>query len=273
MDDMRRFMLSFNGALVALLVMFVSVVGATSANISNSFYGPTNAPKGSIVSIDPTRPDHVVLANTKNSTNLVGVTLPAKDSLLAINGQDTKVQVATSGIASVLVTTVNGNVSIGDQIGVSPFNGFGMKAIPGSQIIGLAQTSLNASTRGAAKQTVTDNSGKTSEIAVGLITMNISVGVDTAAKKGEQLNGLQKLVKSMTGRTISTFRIVTALAVALVATIALITLIYASIFGSIISIGRNPLAKFAILRSLGIVVAMAFLIAFVAGATIIFLLN
>jgi len=274
MRSLRSFLLWLVGTMVALSLGYAGVVTAASANISQSFYGPTDAPYGSIVSLDTKKPDSVLLSNRDNGANLVGVIVPPKDSLLAINGAQGKVQVATTGVAQVLVTTLNGDIKVGDQVGVSPFSGFGMKADgTGSSILGLSQTTFGASSRGASKQSVTDKNGKQSDVYIGLVTINVSVGIDNTSKNGAQLNALQKVVKSFTGKTISTFRIVMAMAVGIVSTVALVTLIYASIFGSIISIGRNPLAKFAILRSLLIVVAMAMLITFVAGATIIFLLS
>src|SRR2546430_13684705 len=51
--------------------------------------------------------------------------------------------------------------SVGDRVSVSPFNGVGAKALPGAYIIGLAQTGFNASTSGAKKQAVTDQTGRT----------------------------------------------------------------------------------------------------------------
>lgn len=273
MRKLRQFLQKLSGATILLSYLTISVAAAASANISHSYSGPADTPVGSLVSLTATQSDEVELANVDNGLRLVGVTLASQDSLLAINGQNGKLQVANSGEAQVLVTDLNGSIKVGDEIGVSPFSGYGMKAETGSHIIGLAQNDFSASTPGATRQQITDKTGKKSEVTVGFVKLNISVGVDSNLKNGAQLNGLQKLVKNFNGRTISTIRIVTALAVAIVALVAIVTLIYASIFGSIISIGRNPLAKYAILRSLFMVLGMAFLICLIAGGTIYFLLS
>ncbi len=84
--------------------------------------------------------------------------MAANDSLLAVDETDGGVQVATSGNAKALVSTVNGDIAVGDQIGVSPFNGVGMKAAPGSRVIGLAQTAFKTGAKGASNQEVTDKS-------------------------------------------------------------------------------------------------------------------
>ena len=225
------------------------------------------------MSLDPARSDYVEPANTSNGSRLVGITVADNDSLLAVDPGSGTVQVATSGNVNTLVSNLNGEIHVGDQVAVSPFNGLGMKAEPGSHIIGLAQTELTNSSEGLTTQQVTDKDGKTSTVRIGFVRLTISVGTDTQTATGQKLNSLQKLGKSLTGHAVSTVRIVIALAVALVALTALITLIYASIYGSIISVGRNPLAKFAIFRTLGSVMAMAVLTALSSGATIFFLLR
>ena len=201
---------------------------------------------------------------------MVGVAVASDDSLLAVDADSGRTQVATSGSADVLVSTLNGDIKVGDQIAVSPFNGVGIKAVPGSHIIGQAQVGFNGG-QGAITQTVTDRDGKEKEIKVGLVTVNISVGTDTTSGGGEDLNALQRAAQSLTGHTVSTTRVIIALVVAVVTLMILITLIYGSIYSSIISIGRNPLAKYAVFRTLGSVLAVASLVAVLAG-TMIFLL-
>jgi len=61
--------------------------------------------------------------------------------------------------------------------------------------------------------------------------------------------------------------------VGLVALLSLVTLVYASIYGSIVSVGRNPLAKNAIFRTLGSVMVMAIITVTVACVTIYYLLR
>jgi hypothetical protein len=198
----------------------------------------------------------------------------SSDSLLAVDTTRGTVQIATSGNAAALVSTVNGNIKLGDQIGVSPFNGVGMKAAPGSRVIGLAQTTLDDHTGGTTTQAVSDKQGKTSQIRVGLVRTSIAIGTNTDATAGtEKLTGLQKVAQSITGHTVSTARVLISLLVAVVSLLALITLIYASIYGSILSIGRNPLAKYAIFQTLGSVLGMALLTAVVAGITLFLLLR
>jgi hypothetical protein len=260
---------------VALAIMGLAPAGASSANISHSYRTDTTITEGSIVSLDPGHQNYVVPANTDNGEKLLGVAVAGNDSLIAVDPNDNPgaVQVATTGSASALVSNLSGDIKVGDQIGVSPFSGIGMKALPGSRVIGLAQTEFNGSTDGAATKTVKDKDGKTSTVKVGYIQLNIAIGTNATVLEGANINALQRAARSLTGHVVSTERVVISLAVAVVAMLALITLIYASIYGSIVSIGRNPLAKYAVFRTLGSVLALAGLMAVVSITIIFFLLR
>lgn len=212
-------------------------------------------------------------ANTANSAQLLGIAVAGNDSLIAVDANTGKLQIATTGNAPALVSTVNGNIKVGDQVGVSPFSGIGMKAQPGSRVIGLAQTAFSSGTQGAVTEQVTDKNGKAGTIKVGYVRVSIAIGTNAAVLTATNLNGLQKFAKSLTGHTVSTARVAISLAVATVAILALVTLVYASIYGSIVSIGRNPLAKYAVFRTLSSVLALALLTTVVASLIIFFLLR
>ena len=275
MHIMSRTKLLFGVVGVTLYVMGLSPVSASSANISHSYGSKDSITNGSLVSLDPLHPNYVVLANSSNSQQLLGVAVATNDSLLAvsISTESGMVQVATSGTASTLVSSVNGPIKVGDMVSVSPFNGVGMKASSGTQIIGLAQTSFSDSTVGSVSEQVTDKKGSISQIRVGYIKLGIAIGSSSTSGDSTQLNVLQRLVKSSTGHTVSIMRAIIGFIVAIVSSLAIVVLIYASIYGSIISVGRNPLAKYAVFRSLATVFGMAALIAVVASVTVFLLLR
>jgi len=255
----------------ALLVLGVMPVGATSSNISHSYYSAGDIKNGSIVSLYASKTDDVEPANTDNAKRLLGVALASGDSLLAVDAGSGKIQVATSGTANVLVSTVSGDIKVGDSVGASPFNGVGAKAQPGSRVIGVAQTDFNKSTPGTTSQEVIDKSGNKKTIYIGFVRATVNVGTLDAANTST--NSLQRLGRSITGHNVSTLRVIIALVISIVAVVALIVLAYASIYGTIVSIGRNPLAKYAIFKTLGTVLGMVTLIALVAGVTVYLLLS
>lgn len=261
------------GVGATFIILGLASAAASSANISHSYQATASIPNGSIVSLDPKQSDFVEPANTTNGAQLLGVAVAGSDSLIAVDATPGAVQVATAGNAPVLVSTLSGDIKVGDQVGVSPFDGVGIKALPGSRVIGLAQTAFNGSTEGATAERITDKNGKTSSVQVGYVRINIAIGTNATVLITANINSLQKLAKTLTGHTVSTERVTISLAVATADLLALITLIYASIYGSIVSIGRNPLAKYAVFRTLGSVLALALLTTVVSGLTIFFLLR
>lgn len=272
MGRLRGLRLLLTGLGTALVLLGLAPAGASSANVSHSYHSTGAVPDGSIVSLDPKHSDYVQTSTTANGSRLLGVAVARNDSLLAVDPSAERVQIATSGNANALVSTVNGAINVGDQIAVSPFAGVGMKADAGSYVIGLAQTAFDGST-GATSEQVVDKSGHSSQIKLGAIRLSIAIGSGANNGGGPELNGLQRLGKSLTGRVISTPRLIISLVVTLVAILALVTLMYASIYGSIISIGRNPLAKYAVFRTLASVLGVAVLTAAVAAATLFLLLR
>lgn len=272
MRKLRRLRLMLTGVGVVLVVFGLAQASASSANISHAYRSNSSIKNGSLVSLDSSRSDYIVPANVNNGAQLLGVAVVASDSLIAVNVAPGTVQVATTGIASTLVSTLNGNIGVGDQVAVSPFNGVGMKASPGSRVIGLAQTAFNGGTSGATTEVVRTKDGQSRSVRVGYLRLNISIGTD-ATVLTTNTNSLQKAVQNVTGHNVPTARIIISLTVAIIALLALITLIYASIYGSIVSIGRNPLAKYAVFRTLGSVLGLALLTAVVSGLTIYFLLR
>ncbi len=261
--------------LTLLMFLLVSVFGmskalAASPNVSRSYNAISSIPNGSLVSLLSGTSGNVEEANLSNADRLVGVVIQSNQSLLAVNPANGKVQVATDGTVNTLVSTVNGNISVGQDVAVSPFNGVGMKADSGDRVIGIAVTSFNPNTAGATKEQVKDSFGNLHTITVGYIRLTIGVG--TLNSSNFSIQSLQQFVEALTGHPISVLRLVIAIVVAFVAILSIVTLIYASIYGSIVSIGRNPLAKMAVFRTLTSVIGMVTLIAGVSSVTIYFLL-
>lgn len=240
------------------------MVAASSANISHAYQGNSSIIAGSLVSLDPSQESFVQAANLNTANRLVGVVVGANDSLVAIDSDTNRLQIATSGVANALVSDVNGSIKNGDQVAVSPFSGIGMKAEPGSRLIGLAQSGLDSPEAAVSNRQVTDKDGKKQTIRVGYVRVSIAIGSAAAASEVQQ-NSLQRLAKSLTGHPVSTTRVVVSSFIAVLALIALVTLIYTSVYGTIVAIGRNPLAKASIFRAL---LAVMGLVTVTAGAAL-----
>src|SRR5206468_7745510 len=86
---------------------------------------------------------------------------------------------------------------------------------------------------------ITTKDGKARTIKVGYVRLSISIG-NGASSGDTKLTALQRIIKSLTGHVVSTPRIIASLVITVVSLITLAILLYASVYGSIISVGRNP---------------------------------
>lgn len=223
---------------------------AYSSTISKAFNYNGNPVNGSIVALNSVSSNTVSAASEQNQKNLVGVVVNGNQSLLAVNPANDTTQVATEGTVYCLVSTVNGNISTGDQISVSPFSGVGMKAVSGDKTIGIAESSFSRSSKGQnfPEKTV---SGQTVNVFIGYIKLLILIGPSN--NSSSVVNGIQNFTEALVGKQISLDRIIISLVIASLAIISIITIAYSSIDGAIISLGRNPLAKkniFHVLRNI-----------------------
>lgn len=268
MTSNRRLYIAVPSLIVGFLISGVGLVAASSANISHSYSGAGDIATGSLVSLDSSQDNYVLPANLDTANRLVGIVVADDDSLVAIDSADDKLQIATSGIANALVSDVNGSVKTGDQIAVSPFSGVGMKAEPGSRIIGLAQTTLGGNGTKLVTRQITDKDGKEQPIKVGFVRVSIAIGSVPVAVADAEKNALQRLAISITGKPVSTTRLVISSVIAVITIIALVTLIYTSVYGTIVAVGRNPLAKASIFRALWSVAGLVLATSAVALATI-----
>lgn len=265
----NKTLLSFILFLLFSLLFFPVVAFASDASLSKPFSYKGNITSGSLVSLVPGESNTVELASQSNASNLVGVAVSENQSLIEVNPTNNTIQVATQGSVYALVSDVNGQINMGNQIAISPFNGVGMKASVGSTVIGVAQSSFNSSSL-AKNMVVLTKSGKKKTIRLGYIKILILLG---QAKSPTVINGLQNFTEAITGKPISTTRVIISFIIAVLGLVSIITIVYASIDGTIISIGRNPLAKNNVFRILRNVAYFAVIILIICVSAVYLLLR
>jgi hypothetical protein len=252
------------------------ITGAyASPNLSTSYQSSQSITPGSLVSLDPNNKGFVIPANTNNAGNLIGVVVSTNGSLLAINLKQGLPQVAIGGTANAIVSNINGNISVGNQIVPSPIDGVGMKGTTASREIGVALASFSSSSSGSAIEQIKNNKGQLTNVAVGYIPIEISIqSSNTTTNTGAQnLSLLQKIADNIAGRTVSEGSIIVCALIAIVAFLSLIVLVYGAISSSIIGVSRNPLAKWSIFQALGQVLALASLVIALAIISIYLILR
>lgn len=260
---------------IVLAAAAIAPAASVSANIAKTYQTTSTIPSGSIVSLVPGRSGYVSLASYENGGSLLGIATEDNSSAVVINPAPNKVQVLLAGSASLLVSDLNGPVKSGDQISISPIKGVGMKAEPGFAVLGTAQGAYNGHAKDANTIAVKNTQGRITQAAIGYVMVEITIGAHGAAGSSGDgvVNTLVRSASLVAGRDVPVLAAVLSAVIAFVSLVALIVLIYGATRGSLISIGRNPLARVAIFESLAQVMAIATLIVATAILSIYLILR
>lgn len=260
-------------ALVAILVCGFFVQATLADTISQSYIATIVIPNGSLVSLKSDSATEIVMADSTNTEDLLGVTVSSEASLVNLNSTGGNTQVITSGTASVLVSDINGQINQGDSLTTSPIAGVAMKATAQGKILGIANANFNSQSATDHKDII-DKKGKTSSVAIGSLPVNVMVGnfqnQPTLTGNGV-ISAVQAVAVSTTGKSISTARALLALLILLIAVVISVLILYTAVASSIRSIGRNPLSRHSILQSL-IQVIIAVVVIMLSGFSIVYLI-
>jgi hypothetical protein len=230
-----------------LVAVFSLATTSASPLITEGFNSTQNLDTGSIVSLAQGTQNDVVAANTSNSASLVGVVIANNSAQVALSSGNNQLQVATSGINDVLVSDINGAISTGEEITVSPIEGVGMLATNNAEVIGSAQGNFPNSS--ATKETINTSSGNQT-VSIGDVAVLINVGYFTKQPAKTLIpSAIQNLVNAIAGKQVKTLPIIISGVIFLITLIVVVSIVYSLIRGSIISVGRNPMAQNAIYRN------------------------
>jgi hypothetical protein len=242
------YILAFFSAVVFAVLLPVGV--HATQQFSQSYATASELAIGSIVSIKSGTNDEVVAANNNNVENLLGVVVNPGNSILSVaSDQKNTAEVATNGVLQVLVSDINGSISNGDQITASPIDGVGMKANENVRVIGIAQSGLN--TTDGSKQSYTDKDGTKNSVLIGQIP--IQVAVSYFFKEPDKTlvpAAIQNVANTLAGKNVSTLPIVISIAIFIITIVVVVSIVFAMVRSSIISVGRNPMSQSAIYRDI-----------------------
>ena len=243
----------------------------------NQAYGVTgNVQQGMIVQLDPKNPKNVAPLTNNPDIAMQGVVVAANESAVSLSGDGTsqQVYVATNGTYQALVSNQNGPIKPGDLISISAIDGIGMKAdTTQSVILGKAAQGFNGTNMVSGTAELNTSTGKL-KVAIGLISVNIDVSRNPLAPSGTDSkvpNFLRKLAESIAGHPVDAARIYISLVLLFVTMIIAGSLLLGGVRSSLISVGRNPLARSAVLKGL-IQVLFVGIVVFVLGLASIYLL-
>lgn len=253
--------LAFTMCLIACSGQF-SAVRAQAVSQAYQTSGPVE--KGMIVMLDPSDSSKVKPLTVQRESSMLGVVVAANDTVLSLGSDQnvSQVYVAAKGKYDVLVSNENGEIRPGDLIGVSSLDGVGMRVDDERMVvIGRALKAFDGHMQGASTTELTV-SGKKRQISIAPTEIDISVSHNPlAASKGSSVPSfLQKTADTIAGRPVSALRVYASALVLAAVLIITSSLLFSGVRTSLASLGRNPLARSAILRGLLQVVIISLII-------------
>jgi hypothetical protein len=255
---------------IALAFGLLGVVSVASAQSVTKGYGSDQTlQRGMIVGLSKNNPAKVEAIDVTRLTSILGVVVNANDSPITISDDTQHIFVTTSGRYDVLVSDQEGAIAASDYITLSALGGIGMKATESeSNIIGRAATAFDGKTNVLSSTVLSSVGGKQQAVNIARISVDIDIAKNPLAKIS---NGapifLSHASNAIVGKVVSAARLYMATAALIIGTAIAGAILYAGIRGSLISIGRNPLSRRSILRSMvgvGFTSIMVFLISIIS---------
>ena len=256
-------------SLSAMLLAFGALVGTAPlanaiSSISQGYTASEAVSIGSLVSLEKNSSDHIVPSTVENANNLIGVVINDGSSPLTIESSDSKqVIVATSGVVPILVSDINGDIKQGDPVTPSSIKGVGMLATANSKIIGFAQGAMTGKTT----QKMKDDQGIEQEVTLGQLPVLVSVSSHYRQPEKTVIPAaLQNVANSVAGKKVDSLPIIISSVIFIIMLITVVSIVYAMIRSSIISVGRNPMAQSAVYRD---IIQLSVLVLAIIGVSII----
>jgi hypothetical protein len=203
--------------------------------------------------------------------------VPSEDATITLTPASTthqQVFVATAGRYDVLVSNQNGIIRSGDLITISSLSGVGMKADQDeSLVLGKAAGSFNGVSNVVSTVSVKNHEGVTQKVAIGDIPVDLSIAHNPLTSKETDYvpSFLAQTATTVANRPVSAARIYLGILTLLVSAIVAGVLVYSGVRSGMQAIGRNPLSRKSIIRSL-IQTVIAGLTIFIVGLVAVYLL-
>jgi hypothetical protein len=248
-----------------------------SQAVTQSYDASSAVQLGMIVQLMPKDPSTVEPLTESTISSMLGVVVAPNDATVTLTPQtSTKQQVfvATAGRYDVLVSDQNGPIRIGDPITISALAGIGMKADSTESIVlGKAAGSFSGGTSSLSTVNLKNSQGSSSKIAIGEIPIDLDIAHNPLASKDTDYvpSFLSKAASTVASKPVSAARIYLGILTLFVSAVVTGNLLYSGVKNGMQAIGRNPLSKKSIIRSL-IQTVIAGLIIFIVGVFAVYLL-
>lgn len=244
-------LLSLTALLALVFLSQNSIVNAQT--ITQGYSSDQTIQRATIVSLVLDNAKKVEPASLDNDERMHGVVVSQNDAAFTLSSDEEKTFVATKGRFEAFVSNENGVIQAGDYITISRVAGIGMKAGEKEPyVVGKAVENFDGETN-VLSTTEIDDAGQQKKVAIGRIQVDIGVAGNPLLKPTRaNLPGfLQKAAETIAGKSpVNPIRVYISIFILIVASAVSGILLYSGVKSSLISIGRNPLSKKSITRSL-----------------------
>lgn len=267
----KRLLASF-GLMLLLVISMAHPLAAQT--VTQGYASDDNLQRGMLVSLKDGDTSKIEPADQENAKRLHGIVVNPNDAPVTISSEEQKNFVATVGRYEGLVSDQNGAVRKGDYITVSKVRGIGMKTDSKSEnVIGKALEDFDGTADVLSTTELKDNGGIAQKVNIGRIMLDIGIGANPLAKPEEvNLPGfLKRATEAIAQKPVSPVRVYISIAILLASVAIAGSMLYAGVRSSMISIGRNPLSKQSITKSLMQVIITSFIV-FIIGIFGVYLL-
>ncbi|HEX8226809.1 MAG TPA: hypothetical protein VF572_02980 [Candidatus Saccharimonadales bacterium] len=265
--------------LIFVPVLLIFTAPADAQAVTQAYSSDNPLQRGMIVRITEKDKNKVEALSDKAATKMEGIIVAANDSPVTLSSEDVSKQqvfVAKTGKYNLLVGNQNGPIKVNDLLTISSLAGIAMKADTKQPVVvGKALAAFDGKTSVSGSTTVKDSAGRSITVAIGLLPVDINISRNPLEKQTESripgVGFLQSGARAIVNKTVDPARLYISLLVLLVVAAIAGSILYGGVRSSMVSIGRNPLAKSSIMRGL-IQVVITSIIIFIIGLIGVYLI-
>jgi hypothetical protein len=248
-----------------------------SSDVTQSYNADASVEEGMLVQLASKASNTVVPLTQAGIIDMLGVVVPPNNATIVLTPAAVKEQqvlVATSGHYDVLVSNQNGPIDVGDYITISSVEGVGMKADASEgEVLGKAAGNFTGVADVIGTVQLKNSQGESSSVTIGRIPVDLTISRNPLYQRAADYvpQFLSKVAVTVARKPVSSARIYLSMAVLIITGIVTGNMLYSGVRNGMIAVGRNPLSKKSIIKSL-IETVVAGMIIFIVGVLAVYLL-
>ncbi len=248
-----------------------------SGEVTQSYNADKNVQVGMVVKLKEDKTKTVVPLTTKESKDLLGVVVSGNEASIVLTPENVtkqQVLVATTGSFNVLVSNQGGPIKAGDYLAVSALSGIAMKAsAQETNVIGRALSDFSGTSNVIGNVQLSDSLGRNSSAAIGRVKVDLRISINPLYQRTVDFIPafVTGFADGIANKPVSVARIYLSTVILIVTAFVAANMMYSGIRNGMVAVGRNPLSKKSIIKSL-IQTVIAGLIIFLAGIFGVYLL-